>query len=199
MVLVCATCHGREGELFENSRMKAGMDQMGKPGCVACHSNHGIQHPTDAMLSTAQGGTCSGCHQPGGAPDKQTHAIIATFNGVKTSIHDADSLLKVADVRGMETAPGRESMKDAQDKLVALRAAIHSFDPKQVGGALGEASGAARKAADYGRRSLLDWRNRRVGMAVSLGVILVLIALLVARIRMMGAPGRPREMSGPAA
>jgi hypothetical protein len=54
---------------------------------------------------------------------------------------------------------------------------------------LAEGADFARKATDYGRESLRDWRNRRVGMALSLGVILVLIALVVAKIRQMERGG----------
>jgi len=183
VTLVCGTCHGREAELFDASRMKAGMDAMGRAGCVTCHSNHGVHHPTDAMLSAAKGGTCAGCHKPGSAPDRDTHAFIARFNGWKATLTGADSLLKVAEVRGMETGPGRESLKDAQDRLVALRAGLHSFDSKKIGAALDEGGGVAAKAADYGRMALRDWRNRRVGMALSVGVIALLMVLVIAKIR----------------
>jgi predicted CXXCH cytochrome family protein len=195
--LVCGTCHGREAELFEGSRMKARMDVLGKPGCVACHSNHGVRHPTDAMLAVGHDGVCSGCHEPGSAADRDTRAIIASFHGLRGSLTEADSLLKLAEVRGMETSPGRESLKDAQDRLVAVRAGIHSFDPKKIGDALQDGAATAAKAAGYGRGALRDWRNRRLGMAASLGVILVLIALVVAKIRQIERkPGASPE--GPA-
>ncbi len=87
----------------------------------------------------------------------------------------------------MEAGPGREGLKEAQDRLVGVRAGLHSFDAKQIGGVLAEGADYARKAADYGRAALRDWTNRRVGMALSLGVILVLIGLLVAKIRRMPA------------
>ncbi len=183
VTLVCGTCHGREAELFEGSRMKAGMDAMGRAGCVTCHSNHGVRHPTDAMLAVGTSGVCAGCHKPGSAADRDTRAIIDNFGGLKRSLAGADSLLKVAEVRGMETGPGRESLKDAQDRLVAVRAGLHSFDPQKIGAALGEGSAAAGKAAGYGREALRDWRNRRVGMASSLVVILILMGLLIAKIR----------------
>ncbi|HVP14474.1 MAG TPA: cytochrome c3 family protein, partial [Terriglobales bacterium] len=106
VTLVCGTCHGREADLFEGSRMKAGMDAMGKPGCVTCHSNHGVRHPTDAMLAVGPGGTCAGCHRPGGVPDRETRSIIAAFGGIKQSLGGADSVLKLAEIRGMEVGPG---------------------------------------------------------------------------------------------
>jgi predicted CXXCH cytochrome family protein len=192
VTMVCGSCHGREAELFDGSRMKAAMDLEGKRGCVTCHGNHGVKHPTDAMLSTDPGGTCSGCHEPGSAAERDTRAIIASFGGLKRSLAGADSLLKLAEVRGMEASPGRESLKDAQDRLVAVRAGLHSFDPKKIGAALGEGASVAVKAAGYGREALRDWRNRRVGMAASLIVILLLMGLLIARIRRVEAKPESR-------
>ena len=183
VAMVCGTCHGREAELFEGSRMKAGLDALGKPGCVTCHGNHGVQHPTDAMLSAAPGGTCAGCHQPGSAAAQGTDAIVSGFQGLQNSVTHADSLLQVAEVRGMETGPGREGLKVAQDALVGVRAGLHSFDPKQIGAVLAEGAASSRKATDCGREALRDWRNRRLGMVLSLVVILILIGLVVAKIR----------------
>ena len=187
VAMVCGTCHGREAELFEGSRMKAGLDAMGKPGCVTCHGNHGVQHPTDAMLSAAPGGKCAGCHQPGSVAEQGTNAIVASFRGLQGSVSSADSLLKLAEVRGMETGPGREGLKEAQDRLVGVRAGLHSFDPKQIGGVLAGGAELSRKATDYGREALRDWHNRRLGMVLSLVVILILIGLVVAKIRQIEA------------
>ena len=187
VAMVCGTCHGREAELFEGSRMKAGLDAMGKPGCVTCHGNHGVQHPTDAMLSAAPGGKCAGCHQPGSVAEQGTNAIVASFRGLQGSVSSADSLLKLAEVRGMETAPGRGNLKEAQDALVGVRAGLHSFDPKQIGGVLAGGAELSRKATDYGREALRDWHNRRLGMVLSLVVILILIGLVVAKIRQIEA------------
>ncbi len=193
VTLVCGTCHGREAELFEGSRMKAGMDALGRPGCVTCHSNHDVQHPTDAMLAVGAGGVCSGCHRPGSPADRDTRGFITGFAALKRTLAGADSLLGLAEVRGMETAPGRESLKDAQDRLVGLRAGLHSFDPRRIDAALAEDRTAAAKAAAYGREALRDWRNRRVGTAASLVVILVLMGLLIARIRATRPESTPRS------
>jgi hypothetical protein len=141
------------------------------------------------MLSAAAGGACAGCHERGSVAERATAAIVTGFRGLQASVVNADSLLKVAEVRGMEASPGRADLKEATDRLVGVRAGLHSFDPQQIGGVLAEGADFARKATDYGRESLRDWRNRRVGMALSLGVILVLIALVVAKIRQMERGG----------
>ena len=183
VTLVCGTCHGREAELFEKSKMKAAMDRMGKPGCVTCHSNHGVKHPTDAMLAVEGDGACGGCHTPGSAGERGAASIIGGFRALRDSDDASDQLLGVAEKLGMETGAGREAWKEARDRLVALRAGIHSFDATVVSATLGEGGALADRAGDQARAALRDWRVRRIGMALSLIVIVFLAALLVLKIR----------------
>jgi hypothetical protein len=183
ITLVCANCHGREGELFMASKVKAAFDKMGMRGCVTCHSNHDVERPTDAMLSTGPGGVCSGCHAPGSAGERGARTIIDGFTHLKASIANADSLLKLAEYRGMETTEAREAWRASQDRLVAVRAAIHSFDTQTVGAVVAEGDEFATKARGAGLSALRDWRNRRIGMGLSLLVILATIGLLIVKIR----------------
>jgi len=181
--MVCGSCHGREGELFIKSKMKAGMDKLGKRGCVTCHSNHGVQHPSDAMLAVGGKGVCGTCHQPGEACDRATMKIVEGFVGLRDSLAHADSLLKLAEDHGMETGPGRDVWKEAQDHQVGVRAGLHSFDAAQISSVLDEGLGLAGQATAQARAALKDWRMRRIGMGLSLLVILFLIGLLVMKIR----------------
>jgi predicted CXXCH cytochrome family protein len=180
---VCGTCHGRAAELFEKSRMKAGMEAQGKRGCVTCHSNHAVLHPTDAMFSTGREGTCSGCHPPGSKAETSTALLVSGFDVLKQRLARSDSLLRIAEVKGMETGQGRDALREAQDRLVGLRATLHSFEPGIIGAVLEEGTALASKAGDHGAAALRDWRVRRVGMAWSVVIILMVIGLVVARIR----------------
>jgi predicted CXXCH cytochrome family protein len=189
VAMVCGSCHGREAELFGASRMKAAMDRDGKPGCVVCHSNHGIQRPTDAMLSADKGGTCAGCHVAGSKSERAAQRIITGYRGLKADIARADSVLQLAETRGMEISRARAAYKESADKMVGIRAGLHAFDSTQVVGSIAEGEGLARDANDRAMAALRDWKNRRIGMAASLGAILVVIALLVSRIRGLGPVG----------
>jgi predicted CXXCH cytochrome family protein len=186
--LVCGNCHGREGELFAKSKVSAAFLLQGRRGCVTCHNNHDVQPPTDAMLSTAPGGTCVGCHASGSAGERGAELIITRFNAFKGALARADSLLGLAEVRGMETSQARERLKAAQDGLVGARASIHSFDVGLVTAAIEEGDAHARAAHTRAEEALRDWRNRRVGLALSLIVILALMGLLVAKIRAIEKP-----------
>ena len=181
--LVCGSCHAREAELFNASRVKDAMELQGKRACVTCHNNHDVQHPTDAMLSPGPDGLCGQCHQPGSPGDRAAREIVTRFGSLNRSIGRADSLLAVAETRGMETESAHSSLREARDRMTNVRSALHSFDFRAISAVLQEGEAFAGQGASQAEMLLHDWRNRRVGMAVSLGVILVMIALLAARIR----------------
>ncbi len=180
---VCGRCHGREGELFMKSKVSHALVLEGRRGCVTCHGNHGIQHPTDGMLTQDRSSTCHRCHTPGSPCDVAATSIVGGFNALKNGIGRADSLLTVADRMGMLTDAGREALKTATDQLTATRSSLHSFDRPAIEEVIAEGRAAAAKAEGVGREALRDWRIRRIGLALSLVVILGLIGVLVVKIR----------------
>ncbi len=193
VVHVCGTCHGRMAELFGPSKMHAAMDAAGMPGCVACHGNHGIQPPSDDWIATANGGLCGECHEPGSKADQSTLTIITAFQNLDRSIAATDSLLGRVEVLGMETEYGRNLLRAATDRRTAARATLHSFDEQTITAVTSEGTDDVNKARAAAESALRDWKNRRVGMGVSVVVILLLIGLLVAKIRGTEAP----DESGP--
>jgi hypothetical protein len=193
---VCGTCHGRVAGLFGGSRMRVAMDEAKMPGCVTCHGNHGIQPPSDDWISTAEDGACGDCHEPGSKADQSTLAIITAFRELDQSIAATDSLLKHAEVLGMATEYGRGMLREASDQVINARAALHSFDEQTITTVTGEGADLAGKARAAAEEALRDYRNRRVGMGVSVLVILVLIVLLAAKIRSMERPATPEAGRG---
>jgi predicted CXXCH cytochrome family protein len=186
--VVCGTCHGREGELFAKSKVSQTLELEGKRGCVTCHSNHDVQVPSDAMISAGPEGVCGRCHAAGSPGAKAAAVIVPRFQALKSRLAEADSLLSVAERRGMETSAGRELLKQSEDQIVNLRAVLHSFDLAPIQAVMAEGSGLADRAQREGLLALRDWRNRRIGMALSLGVILLLMAGLILKIRRMESP-----------
>jgi hypothetical protein len=181
--LVCGNCHRREGDLFAQSKVGQVLEVEGKRACVACHGNHAVQRPTDAMLSTGPEGVCGQCHEPGSPGEQAVATLLPRFHALKARIDAADSLLTRADRLGMETEIGRERLRQAADQLVSFRAVLHSFDTDQISKVLDEGSESANGAHEQGERVLRDWRSRRIGMGLSLIVILATIGLLIFKIR----------------
>jgi cytochrome c553 len=184
---VCANCHGREGELFAGTKVAETLQLEGKRGCVTCHGNHGVQQPTDDMIGLGTGGVCGQCHEPRSAGEFAAAKIVPQFHGLKLRIAEADSLLLRAERLGMPTSTGRELLKQAGDQLLNTRVVIHSFDSKLILTAISEGTDHADKAVVAGNRALKDWRDRRVGMGMSLVAIVFMIGLLMFRIRQAGS------------
>jgi predicted CXXCH cytochrome family protein len=189
IAIVCGNCHGREGELFASSPLSPLFVLEGKRGCVTCHGNHGVQQPADSMVSVGSEGVCGRCHEKGSLGDQRAREIVAGFHAVKDTLALADSTLTLAERRGMETSAGRQAFRESRDKLMEVRVALHSFDPARILGIATESAGLAAHARREGEAANRDWRTRRLGMAVSLAVILLLIGLLILKIRRMESPG----------
>jgi hypothetical protein len=181
--VVCGNCHGREGELFAASPVKEVLELEGKRGCVTCHGNHDVQVPTDAWVSTGPEGVCGQCHAPGSPGEVAVGVIVPGFHLLRARISTADSTLAVAERLGMETTDGRQLLKQANDQLVDVRAALHSFDRQMIEGILLEGTTLADRALGQGAAALRDWQARRIGMALSLVVIAITILLLMMKIR----------------
>jgi predicted CXXCH cytochrome family protein len=186
--VVCGNCHGREGELFATSKVKEMLELEGKRGCVTCHGNHDVQPPTDAMIDVGPAGLCGRCHAAGSPGARAAAVIVPRFRAMNVRIAEADSLLTSAERLGMPTESGREHLKQAADQLVNVRAALHGFDAEQITAVLDEGTSHAASARAAGLAALRDWRMRRVGMALSLVVILLTMALLVFKIRRLESP-----------
>jgi hypothetical protein len=185
---VCGNCHGREGELFEASKLAEVLKLEGKRGCVTCHSNHDVKAPTDAMIGLGGEGVCGHCHEPGSAGEKAAARIVPAFHDLKHRMASAESLLARAEELGMPTSKPRELLKQTNDQVVAARATLHSFDSKQILGALETGRGYADQAVAAGNSALADWHRRRVGLGLSLIAILCVVTLLMLKIRQLERP-----------
>jgi hypothetical protein len=187
--LVCGTCHGREAELFNGSAMKAAMDNRGWSGCVDCHGNHDVERPDETWLSTGPDGKCGQCHETGSLAEAQTDSIITSFHVLRARIDEADSLLSLAEFKGMETEHGRAQLREAQNQIIGGRASLHSFDAERITTTVGEGIEFAATAIEEANGALRDWRVRRIGLAAALVVIAILIIALIRIIRALDARG----------
>jgi len=180
---VCATCHVFQSQMFDKSTHKAAFEKAGLPGCVVCHSNHEVKHPTDAMLSTGPQSVCVRCHTPGDRCDQATTTIHAGLTHLQGAIQEADAVLAVAESSGMEVSEARLNQDQARDDLTKARVTIHSFRKELVNQDI--QAGLKVTAADLeaGKGALRERDYRRVGLAVSVFFILIVLLGLRAYIR----------------
>src|SRR5260370_27754310 len=94
---VCGSCHVLYAELYNKSVHKAIFSGAGGGGgCMVCHSNHGIQQPSTAMLVGANA-VCAGCHEPN-SPEAGTAAQMAGWlDGLGAALRQSEGGLARAD------------------------------------------------------------------------------------------------------
>ena len=180
---VCGQCHVVMAEFFAKSRHATVFTQMGVPGCATCHDNHEIRQARDEMLGLGEGAVCAACHfaeDPGGKAAAEMRALIDSLRGESDK---ASAILLKAEHAGMEVSQAQFELKGTTDALVKARAAVHAFSVEAVKREVEAGLAISTKGYARGVRALEELQFRRKGLAVSVVIILVLIAGLVLKIR----------------
>jgi len=180
---VCGTCHARQSELFGKSRHKTAFDAMNLSECVACHSNHDVQHPTDELIGTVSPAVCITCHDKGEAGYETAEFVYRRLAQLNERIASADNILKRAARSGMEVSKASFDLNDARDSLTNARVVLHTFSPDEVEKVIVPGEAISEKAQQAGENALRELLFRRQGLAVSLIVIAVAAASIYLKIR----------------
>lgn len=180
---VCGTCHVTFADQFKLSPHWEPFKDMGLPGCVACHENHEIVKPSEAFLAEGDQSKCSSCHEAGSAGARAAAAMRADLVGLDGEIRRASQLVDRAAEAGMEVSRVRFDLVSASNALTTARSKVHLFRPSALHAAVAEGLTVARKAAAGGEARLKERDFRQRGLFVSLGLILLSIVALVAKIR----------------
>ena len=186
---VCGTCHAVFAEEFKASPHWEAFAEMGLPGCVACHENHLIVHPTDEFLSAGKSGKCADCHEAGTEGARAAAAMYADLRRLKDATDAAKTALRREAEAGMEVSRAEFDLARADEALTKARADVHFFQPYAVQQAVAGGLTVARTARAEAVRIHREREFRRKGLFVSLALILVAIAGLVLKIRDLNRRG----------
>lgn len=180
---VCGQCHTVMAGYFEDGPHDALFDEAGLPGCATCHGNHEIVRSNDEMLIDLNESVCLQCHTPdedAGQTFVQIHSLI---DSLEASVRHSEEVLGGAENLGMEVSQAQFDLEEANTALVRARTAIHAFDVDSVRVQVDAGMSITTQAADRGQDALDEHRFRRQGLAVSVFVILLLIASLGLQVR----------------
>ena len=180
---VCGTCHSVFAEEFKASPHWEAFAQMGLPGCVTCHENHRIVHPTDAFLSIGKEGKCGDCHEAGTEGARAAAAMYADLLRLQGETDAARAALRREAEAGMEVSRAQFDLSRADEALTKARADVHYFQPYAVQQAVAGGLTVARIARARAVRIHGEREFRRKGLFVSLIFIFVAILGLVLKIR----------------
>jgi len=187
---VCGQCHGVLADRFAQSFHSNVLARLGRPGCATCHGNHEILAVRDTLLGVGQGTVCGMCHvesDPGGSVATSMRSLI---DSLTAQYEAADSILESAERAGMEVSQAQFSLNDARTSLVSARNAVHGFTVGAVREEVDSGLEITSAAYERGVQAMKDLRFRRLGLTVSVVIIIALIVGLVLKIRQIER--RPR-------
>jgi len=171
--------------MYEKSTHKKAFEAASLPGCVVCHSNHGIRHPTDAMLGTGPDAACMRCHNPGDECDQARAGLLSSLRRLDDANKSADSVLRVAESSGMEVSEARLGQDQARDSLTKARVTIHSFRTDLVDADIQAGLKIAAQNLQAGKDAMVERNYRRLGFGISviaIGIVLAGLRLYIKKI-----------------
>jgi len=180
---VCCTCHAFQAQMYEKSSHKPAFQARGLPGCVVCHSNHGITFPTEVKLVTGPEGVCMRCHAAGDSCDQARVRILTGLMNLDEEIKRADQVLNRAESSGMEVNEARLQQDQARESLTKARVTIHSFKTDLVDQDIQVGLKLAAKDMQASQEALRERDYRRKGLGISLFTIVVVLVGLRLYIR----------------
>jgi len=180
---VCGQCHSTVAEFFDQSRHEEAFAQRGLPGCATCHGNHDIQQPDDRALGLRNELVCGRCHAAGERHGNEFLQMQVLFDSLQHDYQRSRALLARAENGGMEVSQAVFELEDAKDALVRARTAIHTFRVEPVRAEIDGGLAITAKAHERAEASLAEHRFRRVGLAGSTSLILILVLGLWFKIR----------------
>lgn len=183
---VCGQCHSVMAELFNASFHSEIFRLLGSPGCATCHGNHEIERPGDELLGLGEEAICSGCHSADDTGGQIASEMRALIDSLGAEYRKADSVLARAENAGMEVSEAQFQLGDVTGALVRARTAVHAFAVDSVRSKVEDGLQVAGQARIRGENALDELQFRRMGLAVSSVIILVLIFGLVLKIRDLG-------------
>jgi len=182
---VCGQCHMVMGELFQESFHSQILAMLGTPGCATCHGNHAIPAAGDELLGVGEGAACSQCHGADSGGGRVATEMRSLIDSLRASYGIADSVLVRAERAGMEVSQAQFDLNSATTALISARTAVHSFSVDAVMTEVDAGLEVTAQAFERGERALAELQFRRMGLAVSVVIILMLIIGLVMKIKQL--------------
>ncbi|OGU08123.1 MAG: hypothetical protein A2W29_00515 [Gemmatimonadetes bacterium RBG_16_66_8] len=182
---VCGQCHATMADKFRGSRHSQTFAMLGVPGCAVCHGNHDIHDATIAMLGLDSGAVCANCHTAADAGGTVAAGMRRLIDSLETRFDSASHLLERAERAGMEVSRARFELEAAQNARIAARTAVHSFGLVAVRNEVVAGLALSDSGVAAGRLALRELNSRRIWLAVSVTIIVALIAGVVLHIRQL--------------
>ncbi|MBI1854085.1 MAG: cytochrome c3 family protein [Planctomycetes bacterium] len=197
VVHVCGRCHVTQEEHFTAGSHRAPFEKLGKAPCITCHSNHDIQHASDALLASQPPGVCGKCHKPDDVCDRAAKNMLGGIVRLTSGMKETEDVLGRAEQFGMDVSEPRFRLSDVRDRLTMARVVVHRFNEKEFADVLAEGEKTLTGIRKQGDAALDEWEFRRKGLAFSLILIVAVIVLLALKVRSLERARRNAQARAP--
>jgi predicted CXXCH cytochrome family protein len=180
---VCGECHATNADFFRASNHVEIFEKSGLPGCETCHDNHAIMPTADSLLTLRAEQVCGRCHQSTDSVGAEFPVMLAMLDSLHFAFVRSQEALRAAENAGMEVSQALFELEEVNNALTKARSAIHSFHLGPVKAEVDQGLGLTTRALERARAALAEHRFRRIGLAASSTLIVLLIVALFAKIR----------------
>lgn len=180
---VCGQCHSLNAGFVAKSPHAAPFEAQNLSACESCHNHHEVLSPSDEMLGTGDASACISCHDQNSEAYGVSIAMKASIDGLINRRAQANALLSRAERAGMEVRDAKFELDTVDNILIKARTAIHSLSPDIVKGITAEGDSLTGVAVVRGEQAMADLQFRRMGLGISLIIILVVSVALFFKIR----------------
>lgn len=180
---VCGQCHSVMADFFDQSDHEEVFADADMPGCATCHGNHAIVTATDDALDTRTVEICAQCHAPGDPAGQAFRGMAAVLDSLDRAVEASEALLEEAHQRGMEVSQALFELEDVTNARTKARSAIHTLAVEPVREQAKAGFEIAGRAHERGVAALEEYDFRRMGLAVSAGIIVLLITSLYLKVK----------------
>jgi len=188
----CGECHALNRDLFNQSPHKAAYEEMELGECITCHGHHDIEKTSDEMIGVGDESMCITCHEEDDAGYHAAKFMRAQLDSLVAIIEEAARLLHRAERGGVDVKAGKFDLQKPMSALIRARGAVHHFDPRKLAEIVHPGIAQARIVEEVGEAALHDLKMRRVGLAFSIPIILLVALGLYLKIRRLESSPRSR-------
>jgi hypothetical protein len=176
---VCGQCHATTEDYYKQGAHRTGMTGEAAPRCVTCHGIHDVVPATRELFVGTEAGHCAGCHPAGSEANAEAEAMYQSLTEADEAFEEAEDVIAVATEKRLIMAEQEELLQRAQTPLIESRALQHTVDLEQIEAKAEESLTISEQVKASAEEALAGLDTRRLGMIVSLAVILVTIVALV--------------------
>lgn len=164
---VCGTCHVLNSQMFQESPHKSAFAEKNIHECAACHSNHGIEKPTDDFIGDKEGSVCIKCHKEGDNGLKLAITMKQMIDSLNNDVNVANYFINEAEQKGMDVSDVKFDYNDIKKVLITSRNVMHYSNLEKYLETINEGFKITSKAKITGEEAINDYYIRRLGLGIS--------------------------------